>query len=146
MLKKLLFVFTSIIFVSFYANAQDVKEEITLKGGKENPLPYSKAIKYDDLIFVSGQIGLNSQGQLQEGIEAQTKQALDNLIKILEAAKSDMSKVVKVNIYVTDINDFEVVNKIYATYFSKPYPARTFIQVAKIPKNALIEIDATAHK
>ena len=57
-----------------------------------------------------------------------------------------MSKVVKVNIYVTDINDFEVVNKIYATYFSKPYPARTFIQVAKIPKNALIEIDATAHK
>ena len=145
MLKKLLCI-TSIIFVSFYANSKDVKEEITLKGGKENPLPYSKAIKYDDLIFVSGQIGLNAEGQLLEGIEAQTKQALDNLIKILEAAKSDMSKVVKVNIYVTDVNDFETVNKIYATYFSKPYPARTFIQIAKIPKNALIEIEATAHK
>jgi len=145
MLKKLLCI-TSILFISFYVNAKDVKEEITLKGGKENPLPYSKAIKYDDLIFVSGQIGLNAEGQLLEGIEAQTKQALDNLIKILEAAKSDMSKVVKVNIYVTDVNDFETVNKIYATYFSKPYPARTFIQIAKIPKNALIEIEATAHK
>jgi 2-iminobutanoate/2-iminopropanoate deaminase len=145
MLKKLLCI-TSIIFVSFYANAKDVKEEITLKGGKENPLPYSKAIKYDDLIFVSGQIGLNAEGQLLEGIEAQTKQALENLVKVLEAAKSDMSKVVKVNIYVTDVNDFETVNKIYATYFSKPYPARTFIQIAKIPKNALIEIEATAHK
>lgn len=110
-------------------------------------MPLSKAIEYDGIIFVSGQIGSDLYTlQIVEGIEAQTKQVLDNISTILQSVNSGMDKVLKVNIFVKNLNDYHTVNKIYATYFNKPYPVRTFIEVSRLPMDVLIEIEVIAHK
>lgn len=109
--------------------------------------PYSQGIQFGNLIFVSGQIGINPRtNELPEGIEAQTKQALENLKKILEAAGSSLEKVLKTTVYLTNMEDFPLMNEVYATYFSPPYPARATVGVAKLPKGALIEIECLAYQ
>jgi 2-iminobutanoate/2-iminopropanoate deaminase len=108
--------------------------------------PYSQAIKAGNLLFLSGQIPLDpATGALVPGgIEAQTRQVFTNIGAILEAAGASFDAVVSATVYVADMNDFARVNEIYATYFTSPAPARATVQVARLPKDALVEIQVTA--
>ena len=107
--------------------------------------PYSQGIKSGNLIFVSGQVALNQQTKQIEGdIKQQTHTVLTNLSKILEAAGSGMDHVVKTTIFLFDMGDFLRVNEVYASFFGEKPPARSTIQVAKLPLGALVEIEAIA--
>ena len=108
--------------------------------------PYSQAIQVGNFIFTSGQIPLCPEtGELvSESIEKATKRSLENNKAILENAGSSLNKVIKVNIFLKDINDFAKVNGVYAEYFSEHKPARSCVQVAAIPKDAMIEIEMIA--
>ena len=107
--------------------------------------PYIHATESNGLIFTSGQIGLDPQtNKLVEDFENQTKQALTNLKNVLETADSDFDHVLKTTIYLANIDDFSKVNDIYKNYFNDSYPARTAFEVANLPINALIEIEAIA--
>jgi 2-iminobutanoate/2-iminopropanoate deaminase len=109
--------------------------------------PYSQAIVAGGLVFCSGQIALDPQtGELvgASDVRAQTKRVMDNLLAVLDAAGSSLDRVVKTTIYLTDLADFGAVNDIYGAYFSGPHPARATIEVAGLPKGALVEIDAIA--
>lgn len=111
--------------------------------------PYSQAICVDNFIFCSGQIGINSvdQNSVEGNIEEQTKQAITHMQAILLEAHSCLSQVIKCEVYLKNMNDFASVNKVYATYFcSDPMPARVTVEVAQLPKNALIEISCIAYK
>ena len=110
--------------------------------------PYSQAkAVFDKLIFISGQIGVMPQtGKPAQGIEAQANQVLTNLKAILKEAGSSMDKVVKTTVFIKDMNDFSKVNEIYGQYFTNTYPARSCIEVARLPKDLLIEIEAIAIK
>lgn len=121
------------------------KETITI-AGQNSPAPVSPAAKAGGFIYVSGQCGYDMrEGRFfGEDIESQTRGALDNLCEVLDAAGSDLDHVLKVNIYLKDVDDFAVVNGIYKEYFSGEKPARTCLQIAKIPLGALIEIEAVA--
>ena len=107
--------------------------------------PYSQAIKAGGLIFVSGQLPVDpASGQFPAGVQAQTRQSLTNAGHILEAAGSDLSKVVKTTVFLADMNDFAAMNEVYATFFSGDFPARSAVQVARLPKDALVEIECIA--
>ena len=109
--------------------------------------PYSQAIVADNLIFVSGQLAINpADGQMPETIEEQTYQSLTNIKNILEEADSSMDKIVKTTVLLSDINDFAKMNEVYATFFNDAAPARACYQVAALPKNGLVEIEAIAIK
>ena len=109
--------------------------------------PYVHAVETGGLIFTSGQLGLIPEsGTLPEGVEAQTHQSLKNLSAVLEAAGSDLEHVVKTSVFLDDINDFAKVNEIYAQYFPGETPARSCVQVAKLPKGGLVEIEVIAVK
>lgn len=109
--------------------------------------PYSQAIQADNLIFASGQLGLNPDtGQLRKGVEAQTRQILKNLASVLEAAGSSMDNVVKTTIFLTDMSDFATVNALYAEAFGSEPPARSTVQVAALPLGGLVEIELIALK
>jgi 2-iminobutanoate/2-iminopropanoate deaminase len=110
--------------------------------------PYSQAVRAGDLIFTSGQIGLDPKtGELVPGgVEAQTRRVLDNLTAVLEAAGAGWRDVVRTTIFLTDIGDFALVNKLYGERVGVGMlPARSTVQVAKLPKGAAVEIDAIAH-
>ncbi len=108
--------------------------------------PYSPAVLVGNLLFLSGQIPLDpASGQIVDGdIRAQTTRVLENLGALLRAGGGDFSNVVRTTIFLCDLSDFAVVNEIYATYFSAPYPARATVQVARLPRDARVEIDAIA--
>ncbi|NLT41899.1 MAG: reactive intermediate/imine deaminase [Anaerolineae bacterium] len=107
--------------------------------------PYSHAVVTGNLIYTAGQAGLNpSSRQMAEGIEEQTRQTLQNIAAILEAAGSSLSKVVKTTVFLADMNDFKAMNAVYAEFFPSDPPARTTVQVARIPLDALVEIEAVA--
>lgn len=107
--------------------------------------PYSQAIRVGNWVFTAGQIGIDPQtGQLREGLAAQTRQALQNIAAILEAAGTDLQHVVKTTIFLTDITAFSEVNAIYSEFFSDNPPARSTVQVAALPLGALVEIEAVA--
>lgn len=107
--------------------------------------PYSQAIENNGLIFTSGQIALTKEGEfLDESIEIQTRQVLENLREVLKAANSDFSKVVKTTIFLVEMDDFAKVNEIYSEFFGEAKPARSTVAVAKLPKNAKIEIEVIA--
>ncbi len=109
--------------------------------------PYSQAVRVGSMVFCSGQIALcpDSGALVSGGVEAQTRQVLANLASVLAAAGGNLDDVVKTTIYLTDLGDFQRVNSIYAEHFSSVAPARATVQVAGLPKGALVEIDATAH-
>ncbi len=109
--------------------------------------PYSQAIQIDKFIFTSGQIAIDPQtGNIESSdIISQTRQVLENLSAILKSAKVPMVDVVKTTIFLKDMNDFPKVNEIYADYFNKSLPARSTVQVARLPKDALIEIECIAY-
>ena len=107
--------------------------------------PYSQAIRTEELVFVSGQLPVEN-GVMPEDITEQTKASLNNVKAILEAAGSDLTKVVKTTVFLQDMGDFAQMNEVYASFFTKPYPARACFQVAKLPKDAKVEIEAIAIK
>ena len=106
--------------------------------------PYSQAIKAGPFVFLSGQIPLDPKSMeiVSDDIAAQTHQVFENLIAVADAAGGSLSNAAKLTIYLTDLGDFAVVNKIMAGYFSEPYPARATIQVSALPKGSAVEIDA----
>ncbi len=108
--------------------------------------PYSPAVRVGNLLVLSGQIPLDpATGQMVDGdIRAQTSRVLQNIGELLKAGGADFSHVVRTTIFLADLSDFGVVNEIYATYFSAPYPARATVQVARLPRDVRIEIDAIA--
>ncbi len=110
--------------------------------------PYSQAIVTNDLVFVSGQLGIDvSTGEFKGAdIHSQTTQSMENIKAILKEANLGMDSVVKTTILLKSLDDFAVVNEIYGSYFKEPYPARATFQVAKLPKDALVEIEAIAIK
>ena len=111
--------------------------------------PYSQAVRIGDFLFTSGQVALDpATGQLVSGgIEAQTHRALQNLQAVLATAGLDLLRAVKTTVFLKDMNDFAAMNSVYAGYFQKegiPAPARTTVQVARLPKDALVEIEVIA--
>ena len=105
--------------------------------------PYSQAVQAGGTVYLSGQIGLDpATMQMAEGIDAQVARVFDNLKAVAEAAGGSLADAVKVNIYVTDLANFARVNDAMAQAFSQPYPARATVQVAALPRGALVEVDA----
>lgn len=104
---------------------------------------YSQAVRVGDTVYLSGQIGLEPASmQLVEGIEAQIHQVFANLRAVARAAGGDLADVVKINVFLTDLGHFAMVNEVMAGYFTPPYPARAAVGVAALPRNALVEADA----
>jgi 2-iminobutanoate/2-iminopropanoate deaminase len=122
------------------------KEIIYTKSAPEPIGPYSQAIKLNNLIFSSGQIAIEpSTGQLILGdIKAQTRKVLENIKALLEISGSDFLKVLKVTVYLKDINQFTAMNEVYAEYFTESRPARSTVEVSRLPKDALVEMDIIA--
>jgi 2-iminobutanoate/2-iminopropanoate deaminase len=108
--------------------------------------PYEQALKLDSWIFTSGQIPLDpkSGAMVEGGIGAQTRQVLENLRGVLEAAGSSMGRVVKATVYMTNLADFQKMNEVYAEYFAQDKPVRSTVGVASLPRGALVEIDVIA--
>ncbi len=109
--------------------------------------PYSQAIAFGEFVFTSGSLPIDPVSKkIPEDVKAQAKQALSNLKAILETAGSGMNKVVKSTVFLTDINDFAAVNEVYATFFDKPFPARSCFAVAALPMGAKVEVEVVAVK
>ncbi len=107
--------------------------------------PYSQAIRLDTLVFVSGQLPVDLKtGQFPEGVEAQTRCSLANLAAVLKAGGASLDSVVKTTVFLKDMNDFAAMNAVYAEHFRESPPARSTIEVARLPKDALVEIEAIA--
>jgi 2-iminobutanoate/2-iminopropanoate deaminase len=107
--------------------------------------PYSQAIKANGFVFVSGQTPMDRSGQVNAtDIAAQTAQALANISAILKAAGSSMEKVVRCGVFLKNMSDFAEMNAVYGKHFQQPYPARTTIEAARLPKDVLVEIDVVA--
>ena len=114
---------------------------------KEGPIgPYSQAIRVNGFIFVSGQVAIDPANQqfIAGDIAAQTDRAIKNLAGILKAAGSSLEKVVRATVFLKNMNDFAAMNEVYGKYFSSAPPARSTVEVARLPKDALVEIDVIA--
>lgn len=122
------------------------KEIISSKNAPGAIGPYSQGVKIGNFIFTSGQLPLDPDtGELIDDAGKATERAIKNVKAILEAAGSSLDKVVKTVIYLRDINDFAVVNEVYAQYFTVNQPARSCVQVAELPKNGILEIEVIAY-
>ncbi len=107
--------------------------------------PYSQAIRVNGFVYTSGQLGLDPEtGELKDGVQEQTHQAFKNIQAILEEEGLDLNHIVKTTVFLNDMNDFAAVNEVYATYFSGSFPARSAVEVARLPKDGLVEIEAIA--
>ena len=121
------------------------KEPIRTETAPQALGPYSQGIVAGNLVFTAGQLGGDPRsGQLPEGIEAQTLQALRNVAAVLEAAGTGWSDVVKTTVYLADMADFAAFNAVYAEVVAEPFPARSTVEAAALPRGARIEIDAIA--
>ena len=108
--------------------------------------PYSQAVIMDGWLYCSGQIALDPVSGTMEtgGVEAEARRVFENLAAVLKEAGSSFGQVVKVGVYLKDLEDFDVVNRVYAEYFEAPYPARACVEVARLPRDALVELDCVA--
>lgn len=105
---------------------------------------YSQAVRVNETVYLSGQIGLNPENPNQligPDLKSQLYQVFDNIKAVCEAAGGNMSNIIKLTIYVIDLENFSLINDVMTRYFNEPYPARATVQVSRLPKNALIEID-----
>ena len=142
-MKKLILTFVVIACASSFAVAQNAKRR-AVKTGPPNGI-FTPAIVTGDLVFTSGQIGVDAKGQIVEGgIEAQTEQVFRNLATVLEAAGSSVDNIVKATVFLADMNDYNTMNELYKKHFKGDPPARTTVQVARLPRDAKIEIEAVA--
>ena len=122
-----------------------MRHAVTPAAGAPAIGPYSPALRAGQFLFLSGQIPLTTAGTVVDGgIREQTAQVLENMRQLLEAGGADFASVVKTTIYLADLADFAVVNEIYATCFVEPYTARATVQVARLPRDVRVEIDAIA--
>ncbi|HLR16176.1 MAG TPA: RidA family protein [Bacillota bacterium] len=109
--------------------------------------PYSQAIQVGDFVFASGQIGVDPKtGEAVEGIEAQTHQVMKNIQAVLTEVGADFSDVVKFTIFLDSMDDFATVNELYGSYLEKPYPARSTVEVSRLPKDLLVEMEVIIYK
>lgn len=109
--------------------------------------PYSQAIEVNGMVYTSGIIPVVPEtGEIPEGSVAQAKQAFTNLSHLLEAAGSSMGQVVKTTVFIKEMNDFGAINEVYQTFFPEPYPSRSCVEVARLPKDVMLEIEAIATK
>lgn len=107
--------------------------------------PYSQAIEVNGFIYASGQIPVIPEtGEIPEGIEAQARQVLTNVKALMEATGLTMANIIKTSVFIKDMNDFAKVNEIYASFFTGDYPARSCVEVARLPKDVLIEVEVIA--
>lgn len=108
--------------------------------------PYSVGVKAGNLVFTAGQLGINPESGefVPGGIEAETRQALTNLKAVLKAAGASLKTVVKTTVFLRDMNDFSLMNKVYAEFFTSEFPARSAVQVSRLPKDGAVEIEAVA--
>jgi len=122
------------------------KRSISSKDAPTAIGPYSPAVRAGQLLFVSGQVPLDPETaqMVPGGIVEQTRRVLDNIGALLAAGSRSFGDVVRTTIFLVDMNDFAAVNEIYGQYFSEPYPARATVQVARLPKDARVEIDVIA--
>lgn len=109
--------------------------------------PYSQAIEVNGMVYTSGVIPVNpATGEIPEGPVGQAEQAFKNMKALLEAAGTAMDKVIKTTVFIKEMNDFGKINEVYAAYFPEPYPARSCVEVARLPKDVLLEVEAIAIK
>ena len=107
--------------------------------------PYSQSISANNMLFISGQIPIDPvSGSIPEGIKAQTAQSIANAQAILEAASLSLKDVVKTTVFIVDLDNFIDMNEVYGSYFEEPYPARSTVEVSKLPRDAMVEIEMTA--
>ncbi len=105
--------------------------------------PYSQAIVVGDMLYTSGQIPVNPQtGTIPEGVTAQANQAFTNLKNLIAASGGSIENTIKTTVFIKNIEDFATINEIYATYFTEPFPARSCVEVARLPKDVLLEVEA----
>jgi 2-iminobutanoate/2-iminopropanoate deaminase len=123
-----------------------VKQAISSDGAPKAIGPYSPAVRAGQMVFLSGQVPMDpASGNLVGGdIAAQTRRVFENLGALLTAAGLSFTNVVRTTVFLADMNDFAAMNQVYATYFAEPYPARSTVQVARLPKDARVEIDLIA--
>jgi 2-iminobutanoate/2-iminopropanoate deaminase len=123
-----------------------MRQVISTKDAPQAIGPYSQAIKANGFVFVSGQVGIDpaTQQVVAGDVSVQTDRVLRNLSEILEAAGSGLGKVVRATVFLKDMNDFTAMNGVYAKYFSSSPPARSTVEVARLPKDVLVEIDVIA--
>jgi 2-iminobutanoate/2-iminopropanoate deaminase len=144
LMKKLLLTTIAIACICVCVDAQTSSKRRPVKTGPPNGL-YTPAIVVGDLVFTSGQIGIDSKtGQLPEGFEAQFEQSFRNLTAVLEAAGSNVDNMVKATVFLADMNDYNKMNELYRAKFKGDPPARTTVQVAALPRAARVEIEAIA--
>ena len=109
--------------------------------------PYSQAVEVNGLVYTSGVIPVDpATGNIPEGSVAQARQAFTNMKNLVEAAGSSMDKVLKTTVFIKEMNDFAAINEVYAEFFPKPYPARSCVEVARLPKDVMLEIEVIAEK
>ena len=123
-----------------------MKEIIATKNAPAAIGPYSQAVKVGNLLFTSGMIPINpaTNTLVEGGIEVQAERVLENVKALLEASGSSLDKVVKTVVFIKDMNDFAKINEIYAKYFTENFPARSCVEVARLPKDVLMEMEAIA--
>ena len=142
-MKKVLLAFVVVGMLASYAAGQSAKRR-AVKTGPPNGI-FSPAIVTGDLVYTSGQIGLDSKtSQLPEGFEAQLEQVFKNLAAVLEASGSTIDHVVKATVFLADMNDYNKLNELYPKKFKGDPPARTCVQVARLPRDARVEIEVVA--
>ncbi len=137
------------LFSACQERSLSVKKEIKTDNAPQAIGPYSQAIEANGFVFASGQIAIDpATGNLDTGlsVEQQTRQVLNNLKAVLEAAGSSMAKVVKCTVFLQDLNDYTAMNAVYGEFFPAPYPARAAVEVARLPKDVKVEIEAIAIK
>jgi 2-iminobutanoate/2-iminopropanoate deaminase len=142
------FAFLGTRLFSKEGRTEKMKKEIKTEKAPKAIGPYSQAIEANGFIFASGQIALNpSTGELSTGtIEEQTRLVLKNLKAVLEAGGSSLDKAVKCTVFLQDMNDFSKMNEVYSEFFKPPYPARAAVQVARLPRDVKVEVEAVAVK
>ncbi|WP_432662145.1 RidA family protein [Wukongibacter baidiensis] len=121
------------------------KETISTKNAPAAIGPYSQGVKVNNMIYTSGQLPIDIKtGEMPDTIEEQTRKSLENVKAIIEEAGSDMSKVFKTTVFLSDMNNFAKMNEVYKEFFTENYPGRSAVEVARLPKDALVEIEAIA--
>ena len=146
--KKILPILCTILVLSINLQSEEskimAKEIISTENAPQAIGPYSQAVKAGNLMFISGQIPLdpNTGDLVSESIEDQAKQVLNNVKSICEAAGHSLDDIVKISIFLTDLNNFAVVNDVMKEYFSEPYPARATVEVSGLPLGVNVEIEA----
>jgi 2-iminobutanoate/2-iminopropanoate deaminase len=132
----------NLVTKNYFGGIKMKKEVVTTKNAPGAIGPYSQAVKINNLVYTSGQLPIDADtGVMPQTIEEQTRQSLKNVEAIIKEAGSDMSKVIKTTVFLSDMNNFAKMNEVYSEFFTDAYPARSAVEVARLPKDALVEIE-----